>query len=460
MDLMFYLAGIFKPLLPFAFANNVRLVLLDARDNGQSTLYTEAELKAIYSRDKAIETEFLRSGVIEFATFLAWFIEHEDVPAIKEDIESGEKTGGINLVSWSSGSNWFIPFFAMADTIPEDIRKALDAYLGGYILFDAPFCTVGLPNPPLDKVYSCMRDPALTQEERFAMFPATVSGYYSKHAPIVRAALIATSLDTLPPVSEFWDGIQKRHDTEPDAKSPTIFRIPKDTLSRIASHEPFIRSTVQIIMGFHSEIYAECIEKVVNDVQLATCFPKARIYVMRRTTAVPDPPVDKVYSVLRDPSLPEEQRVAGFPAWIGGYYSVDAPIVRVAFSATSLATFPPASEFWDSIKKHCDAAPQAMSPGTRPVPKDIFDKITSQEVFVWSTLPMEVGFYRDIFGDALDRIVNDEKLATCFLKAKIHVRQASGQKGREIDVTIFDGASHMAHWDEPERSIEFFASIV
>ena len=122
-------------MLPFASAHNVRLVLLNARDNGQSTLFTEAELSAIHSSDISIQRQFLRDTVCEYASFLKWYIYREDIPPIREDPVTGERMGGINLIAWSGGNAYFIPFFGMADVIPERVRDAIEPYLRSYVIF-------------------------------------------------------------------------------------------------------------------------------------------------------------------------------------------------------------------------------------------------------------------------------------------------------------------------------------
>ena len=65
-------------MIPFASSENVRLVLLNARDNGQSTLYTEAELASIHSTDFSTQEAFMQESIREFAAFLAWFVQQED----------------------------------------------------------------------------------------------------------------------------------------------------------------------------------------------------------------------------------------------------------------------------------------------------------------------------------------------------------------------------------------------
>lgn len=123
-------------MMPFAAPNNVRLVLLNARDFGQSTPFSEAEMKAILSKDKATQAAFMRGAAPEYAAFLDWFIRHEGIPPVKMDAK-GVKTGGIGLFGWSAASDWFIPMLALADAIPEGTRALVGEYLRTYVMYGA-----------------------------------------------------------------------------------------------------------------------------------------------------------------------------------------------------------------------------------------------------------------------------------------------------------------------------------
>lgn len=122
--------------MPFASANGIRLVLLNARDNGKSTLYSDSELEAVRSTDQAVQREFMCDSIRGFASFLAWYVGQESIPPIAlAGGGSGHRIGGISLVAWSGGNSWFIPFFGMADTIPTSLRAVIDPYLKTYIIF-------------------------------------------------------------------------------------------------------------------------------------------------------------------------------------------------------------------------------------------------------------------------------------------------------------------------------------
>ena len=127
-------SGIFHPLMPFAPKHNVRLILVNARDIGQSTPYTEAELALLNSKNPAENAQFMRGVILEFANFVAWLVQHENVPRFVEDSVGG-KTGGISLIAWSAGNGFFTPLFALADTIPSDIRTIIEPYLRSYIIY-------------------------------------------------------------------------------------------------------------------------------------------------------------------------------------------------------------------------------------------------------------------------------------------------------------------------------------
>lgn len=139
---------------------------------------------------------------------------------------------------------------------------------------DPTYYTIGKPDPP---VYCPLRDPALTPQEQANAFPAWVSGYYSKHAPLVRAALVAKTLKDLPSPDAFHGGLQRDHDTvEEGGLEPTLVRITKDTLDEISSMDGFVRSTLPVLF-FDKAFYADCAHKFVFDEAWAKkYFPRAR----------------------------------------------------------------------------------------------------------------------------------------------------------------------------------------
>lgn len=127
-------AGIFEPMIPYAAQHNLRLILLDSRDNGGSTPYTADELALLRSTSKEDQEHFLKDLVLEYARFLEWFIEHEKPIPLKENAD-GKRTGGVSLVFWSGGNGMGIGFFAYANLLPQRTREVLEKYLRSYILY-------------------------------------------------------------------------------------------------------------------------------------------------------------------------------------------------------------------------------------------------------------------------------------------------------------------------------------
>ncbi|THH29454.1 hypothetical protein EUX98_g4744 [Antrodiella citrinella] len=332
--------GIFRRLIPFAAASSLRLVLLNARDVGQSTPYTELELSLLQSNDKAKQEAFFRKCVPEYAAFVAWYVQHEEIPLLKVE-ECGLRTGGISLVGWSAANDWFIPFFAMPEELPERVRVAIEPYLRSWVMYDSTYYAIGKPDPPNDLVYCPLRDTEMTQAEQAEAFPAWVSGYYFNHKPIVRAAFEATSLAAFPSIAAFCTGIDIERDANEVKRAPTLYTIPKETLAEITSPDAFVRSILPVLF-FDKTLYAEYIRRVIFDEDLAKRY---------------------------------------FPR-------VDVRVVSCMQGQ----------------------------------------------------------------GDCL--------YCTYALKEMLLKRKEKGRGGRKMDIVPVDGFNHMAHWDEPEKMVKLFASII
>ena len=125
-----------------------------------------------------------------------------------------------------------------------------------------------------------MRDPTLTPEEQVARFPRWISGYFTKHGAVVRAALEAADLDVFPSEDEFYRGIQRDIDQDGEGRSPTLLRIPQDKLAEMVAMEAFTRSVINILY-FDREFYADCARKMIFDEELAKkYFPRASVRIV------------------------------------------------------------------------------------------------------------------------------------------------------------------------------------
>lgn len=123
--------AVFKRLLPLASQYNIRLVLVNRRDYPNSSPYTDKDLEKLNSSDDWAQDEFAKGRAQEYATFIRRFVEQESTPEMTVD----GKDGGIVLLSWSSGVAYTIPLLSFADSLPEDLRDAIEPYLRLYVSF-------------------------------------------------------------------------------------------------------------------------------------------------------------------------------------------------------------------------------------------------------------------------------------------------------------------------------------
>jgi hypothetical protein len=128
------LAGIFGPMIPFAAANRVRLILVNRRDYPGSTPLSDAELAALGSSHLETRAKALAQQGTDIGLFLAWLVREEKIPAMSIDW-SGRQQGGIVLVAWSLAHTPLTGFLAHADTLPADALRTLEPCLRAYCIF-------------------------------------------------------------------------------------------------------------------------------------------------------------------------------------------------------------------------------------------------------------------------------------------------------------------------------------
>lgn len=127
----FRATAVFNRLLPLAPQYNIRLVLVNRRDYPNSSPYTDKDLEKLNSTDDWTQNQFAKGRAQEYATFIKQFVEQEGVPEMTAD----GKDGGIVLLSWSSGVAYTITLLSFADSLPEDLRNAIEPYLRSYVSF-------------------------------------------------------------------------------------------------------------------------------------------------------------------------------------------------------------------------------------------------------------------------------------------------------------------------------------
>lgn len=92
--------GSFRRMFLHAATHNLRLIALHLREYGDSTKFTDEELDNFYSADPAVQEASVFGQGMEIASFIAHFIEHEELPPPKES--NGGQTGGISILGWSA----------------------------------------------------------------------------------------------------------------------------------------------------------------------------------------------------------------------------------------------------------------------------------------------------------------------------------------------------------------------
>ena len=126
--------GIFLPMIPFAAANRVRLVLINRRDYPGSTPLSDAELAQLGSPHLPTRAKALAQQGIDIGLFLAWLVREEKIPAMSVNWR-GKRQGGIVLVAWSLAHTPLAGFLASADMLPADALRTLEPCLRAYCIF-------------------------------------------------------------------------------------------------------------------------------------------------------------------------------------------------------------------------------------------------------------------------------------------------------------------------------------
>lgn len=118
------------PLFPYTEKFNARVIALNRRHYGGTTLLNDEELHTANSTDDCAHQSFLARRGLEIAQFLVWLIEKNDIPMRSAD----GKTGGIALLGWSMGVTTVLSFFANLKSYPCEIVTKLEPYLKSLIL--------------------------------------------------------------------------------------------------------------------------------------------------------------------------------------------------------------------------------------------------------------------------------------------------------------------------------------
>jgi len=148
----------FRKLIPDAFANNVRLIILNRREYSGSSQYTDAEIDDLLAGRKC----FMERLGLQVANFLLWFVQTHNIPRVSSD----RKSGGLAVMGWSLGNTTSLAFIGQPDVIPKELYQKLTPYMKDVILFDPPDMTFEYHETIKPKLW----DPKT--------FNSQISGYY------------------------------------------------------------------------------------------------------------------------------------------------------------------------------------------------------------------------------------------------------------------------------------------
>ncbi|KAI0669171.1 alpha/beta-hydrolase [Trametes maxima] len=215
-------SAIYRTLIPYASARNLRLVLLNLRDYPGSTPYSEEDVEDIRGPSVEAQSRALQNRGLEIATFLRCFIETQSIPPINETASSEKLSGGLSLLSWSGGNTPTVAMFAHANQIPEEMRCLFDKYLRSFILYDPSSFVVGQPAPA--GLSTLRRNPSAPAEVQVAEFAVSVSSYYP---PIALPDVIDPPPTYDPPrraMHESADEVDPKHTPTTSRMTPEVLR--------------------------------------------------------------------------------------------------------------------------------------------------------------------------------------------------------------------------------------------
>ncbi|KAI0079932.1 hypothetical protein K474DRAFT_431586 [Panus rudis PR-1116 ss-1] len=176
----------FRPLLPYAAQNNLRVITLNQRDFPGSTPIRRDEIEALESSDPHSQSRVLQSLAHQIAQFLVHLVDQYGIPPIQRS-RDGKTQGGISLIAWSQGTNMLFSFLAHLKSLPESAKKVVSTHLRSAGFYDPSLYALG-ENPQYvveggkdtsNGFYSPLRDPTLSMEQTSSIFPTFVSAFYS-----------------------------------------------------------------------------------------------------------------------------------------------------------------------------------------------------------------------------------------------------------------------------------------
>jgi hypothetical protein len=117
----------FSKLIPFAAADNIRLVSVNRRHYTGSTKYTDDEFHDLQGGQKS----FMERTGRQVANFLLWFAKTNKIPQISLDC----KSGGFAVMGWSLGNATTLSVLGHPESIPKDSYRKLEPYFRQLIMY-------------------------------------------------------------------------------------------------------------------------------------------------------------------------------------------------------------------------------------------------------------------------------------------------------------------------------------
>nr|GAT50171.1 predicted protein [Mycena chlorophos] len=205
-------AGTFQRLHPLASDSGLRVICLNRREYGGSSLYPEDEL-AVFTNG----TEEERAALIgvqgrDLALCIDGIIQSLALP----------KAGGVALMAWSLGNVFLLSVLASLDTLPAPTKERLVQWVHTAIIFQAPSFVFGIP--PAENLLVPHTDPAIPPAEKDTAFAKWVSAFFEHPGDLSTHELSALTYPA--PLNP------------PPDKKPTILRMTRDEVESVVNLAP------------------------------------------------------------------------------------------------------------------------------------------------------------------------------------------------------------------------------
>ena len=122
----------FRPLLPYAVENGLRIITMNMRDYRGSTPYRKDELADMTSPDLQAQTLAVRRWGQEISRFLLYVCETMNIPQVA--VNGDKKSGGIVLMTWSLSNLGSLAILGDPATLGDEKGK-LARYLRRVIFY-------------------------------------------------------------------------------------------------------------------------------------------------------------------------------------------------------------------------------------------------------------------------------------------------------------------------------------